>query len=96
MLRSLAMILLTVGQLLMPAAAAGKPSVIVGLDGESGYVSSTDRQAIRAALERVPAYHGLIKNYAPPFTSKRHEALAESDVFLARYSALDGALEKQP
>lgn len=57
---------------------------------------STDRQAIRAALERVTSHNGLIRNYTPPFTSKRHEALAESDVFLARYSPLDGALEKQP
>jgi branched-chain amino acid transport system substrate-binding protein len=57
---------------------------------------STDRQAIRAALERVPRHNGLIRQYAPPFTAKRHEALAESDVFLARYSPLDGALEKQP
>lgn len=57
---------------------------------------STDRQAIRAALEQVPSHNGLIRKYAPPFTGKRHEALAESDVFLARYSPLDGSLEKQP
>lgn len=57
---------------------------------------STERRAIRDALERVPSYSGLIKRYAPPFSKSRHEALAEKDVFLAKYSPLDGALEKQP
>lgn len=57
---------------------------------------STDRAAIRDALEKVPTYSGLIKEYSPPFTAERHEALSESDVFLAKYSPLDGALEKQP
>ncbi|QHE74578.1 ABC transporter substrate-binding protein [Hydrogenophaga sp. PBL-H3] len=57
---------------------------------------STDRAKIRDALEKVRNYDGLIKKYAAPFTVKRHEALSESDVFLARYSPLDGALEKLP
>lgn len=57
---------------------------------------STRREAVRDALERVPSHAGLIRKYNPPFTPKRHEALSESDVFLARYSPLDGALEKQP
>lgn len=57
---------------------------------------STNREAIRNALERVTNHAGLIKKYNQPFTSKRHEALAESDVFLARYSPLDAALERQP
>lgn len=56
---------------------------------------STDRQAIRNALERVPGHAGLIKKYGPPFTAQRHDALSESDVFMARYSPLDGALERQ-
>lgn len=55
---------------------------------------STDRKAIRDALEKVPHYAGLIKKYSPPFTGKRHEALSEKDVFMAKYSPLDGALER--
>lgn len=55
---------------------------------------STDREAIRDALERIPAHAGLIKKYSPPFTTKRHEALSEHDVFMAKYSSLDGALER--
>jgi len=54
---------------------------------------TTDRAAIRDALEHVENYDGLIKFYRRPFTPDRHEALAEKDVFLARY-AVDGALER--
>ncbi len=57
---------------------------------------STERRAIRNALEKVPAYTGLIKKYTPPFTAGRHEALSEHDVFMAQYSPLDGALERRP
>ncbi len=52
---------------------------------------STDRARVRAALEEVRDYQGLIKDYAQPFSADRHEALAPDDLFLARYRA-DGAL----
>ena len=51
----------------------------------------TDRPAVRAALEQVPAHRGLIKPYAPPFSATRHEALGSRDLLMARYRA-DGAL----
>lgn len=52
---------------------------------------STDRAAIRTALENLGPYDGLIKNYPRPFTSTRHEALAPEDVFMAEFAA-DGAI----
>jgi len=52
---------------------------------------STDRGAVRNALERVGPYRGLIKEYAPPFTPARHEALGPEQLLMARYRA-DGAL----
>jgi branched-chain amino acid transport system substrate-binding protein len=52
---------------------------------------STDRTAVRDALERLGPYEGLIKTYAQPFSPDRHEALSPADVFLARY-ARDGTL----
>ncbi|WP_412477875.1 ABC transporter substrate-binding protein [Azonexus sp. IMCC34839] len=52
---------------------------------------STERMAIRAALENLPAHDGVVKRYPQPFTAKRHEALSESDLFFARYGA-DGRL----
>jgi branched-chain amino acid transport system substrate-binding protein len=52
---------------------------------------STDRSAVRNALERVGAYQGLVKDYAPPFTPARHEALGPEQLLMARYRA-DGVL----
>ncbi|MDP1653843.1 MAG: ABC transporter substrate-binding protein [Rhodocyclaceae bacterium] len=52
---------------------------------------STERAAVRDALEQVRDYAGLIKRYPQPFTSERHEALSPEDVFMARYAA-DGAI----
>jgi branched-chain amino acid transport system substrate-binding protein len=56
---------------------------------------STDRRAIRDALEQVKNYDGLIKTYPQPFSPTRHDALGPEDVFMARYAA-DGALERLP
>jgi branched-chain amino acid transport system substrate-binding protein len=52
---------------------------------------STDRKAVRDALEKVPANLGLIKAYAPPFTPTNHEALGARELLIARYR-VDGVL----
>jgi branched-chain amino acid transport system substrate-binding protein len=57
------------------------------------HAGRTDRSAVRAALEQVRDYDGLIKRYARPFTPERHEALSADDVFMARY-APDHAIER--
>ncbi len=46
---------------------------------------------IRAALERVPQYRGLIKSYRPPFTPERHDALGTEELMLVCYRS-DGVL----
>ncbi|CAA7621968.1 ABC transporter substrate-binding protein [Magnetospirillum sp. SS-4] len=46
---------------------------------------STDRKAIRDALEKVERWDGLVKTYAPPFAPDRHEALIPDLVFLGRF-----------
>lgn len=53
---------------------------------------STDRQAVRDALENLGAYHGLVRSLDKPFTEKRHDALTINEVYMARY-AEDGAIE---
>jgi branched-chain amino acid transport system substrate-binding protein len=52
---------------------------------------STDRKAVRDALEKVPSHRGLVRNYAPPFAPGRHEALSGEQLLMARYRA-DGVL----
>lgn len=54
---------------------------------------STDRRAIRDALERVTGVEGLIHRYERPFAPGRHEALTRGDVFMARFAA-DGGLDR--
>ncbi|MEW6165385.1 MAG: ABC transporter substrate-binding protein [Pseudomonadota bacterium] len=52
---------------------------------------SSERAKVRVALEQLGPYDGLIRHYARPFTSSRHDALAADQVFMARYTA-DGRL----
>jgi branched-chain amino acid transport system substrate-binding protein len=52
---------------------------------------STDRKAVRDALEHLGTYHGLVRTYSPPFTPTRHEALGPGELLMARYRA-DGVL----
>lgn len=52
---------------------------------------STDRVRIRNALEKVESHHGLVKDYAPPFTRARHEALTTKELMMMRYRD-DGVL----
>ncbi len=56
---------------------------------------SSDRAAIRSALEQLGPYTGVTRHYARPFTPARHDALGEENVFLARFAA-DGAIEPLP
>lgn len=52
---------------------------------------STNRADIRDELEKVKSYRGLIRDYNPPFTSSRHEALGPEQLLMARYRK-DGVL----
>lgn len=47
---------------------------------------SIDRDRVRAALEQVKHYPGLVRDYAPPFTARRHDALTGDDFHLARFN----------
>lgn len=52
---------------------------------------STDRKAVRDALEQVKNYQGLVKFFPQPFSATQHDALVPSDVFMASFAA-DGAM----
>ena len=47
--------------------------------------NSMDRVKIRKALENIPSYDGLVKNYRRPFTENDHDALDVNDFFLTKY-----------
>jgi branched-chain amino acid transport system substrate-binding protein len=44
---------------------------------------TTDGPRIRAALETLEPYEGLMKRYAPAFTAERHDALLTEDYLMA-------------
>ena len=46
---------------------------------------TTDRPAVRDALENLQRHDGLVRVYDPPFTPERHDALDASDFRLCRY-----------
>jgi branched-chain amino acid transport system substrate-binding protein len=48
---------------------------------------TTQRAAVRDALEKVEGYQGLVKRFDHPFTATRHEALTEDELLMARYNA---------
>jgi branched-chain amino acid transport system substrate-binding protein len=52
---------------------------------------STDRAAVRKALEELREYDGAVKRLPRPFTPERHEALGPEDLFMARFTP-EGAL----
>ena len=52
---------------------------------------TTDRGAVRDALERVTRYRGLVRFFERPFTADNHDALGADDVFMAAYRP-DGAI----
>ncbi len=52
---------------------------------------TTDRAAVRDALEQVGPYHGVTRDYDRPFAPGRHEALGPDDLLMARFRA-DGVL----
>ncbi|WP_255439136.1 ABC transporter substrate-binding protein [Aestuariibacter sp. GS-14] len=54
-----------------------------------------DANAVKAAMENLSEHQGLIKQYIPPFTPTRHDALFADDYFMSRFNAL-GHLEPYP
>lgn len=75
------------GEIIAPAGIAHAYDLIHLLAKAIKQAGSLDRSAIRDALEQIESYQGLVKNYAPPFTAKRHDALDQNDFIMARYDS---------
>lgn len=80
-------------EILSPVGVAHAYDLVQILARAIALAGSTERAAVRDALEQVTDYPGLIKDYPRPFTPEHHDALAAEDVFVARYAA-DGAIER--
>ncbi|MBF0164487.1 MAG: TRAP transporter substrate-binding protein DctP [Magnetococcales bacterium] len=58
---------------------------LVGMLAEAVRMAgSTDRHVVRDAMERLPAYDGVIKSLRHPFDEQRHDALDDRDYRLGR------------
>jgi branched-chain amino acid transport system substrate-binding protein len=53
---------------------------------------SSERAAVRAALESGIVHDGLVRSYQPAFTPDGHDALSPDQVFMARFRP-DGVIE---
>jgi branched-chain amino acid transport system substrate-binding protein len=80
-----------VGHVLSAAGTAAAYDLTHVLARAVQRAGTTDRAAVRKALEEVTDYDGAVKAMPRPFTPTRHEALSLDDVFLARFDA-SGAL----
>ena len=74
-----------------PAGTAHAYDIIHLLAKAIVRAGSTDRRAVRQALENLEHHQGLVRNYAPPFEQARHDALNASDFSIATFDA-DGVI----
>jgi branched-chain amino acid transport system substrate-binding protein len=85
------------------AAAWAAAPIKIAIDAEFGIADAssaravrqagtTQREAVRTAVEHLGPYRGLVKTLERPFTPTRHDALSIRGLFMARFAA-DGAIE---
>ncbi|SCZ59314.1 DctP family TRAP transporter solute-binding subunit [Thiohalomonas denitrificans] len=78
-------------KILAPAGVAHAYDLVHLLAAAIEQAGSSDRAAVRDALERLKRHDGAVKRYSPPFTPERHDALGPRDYRMARF-AEDGAI----
>lgn len=74
-----------------PQAVAQAHDMVYLLAQAITKAGSTNRAAVRDALEKLPLFEGAVKRYAPAFTPQHHEALGIQDYRMARF-ANDGSI----
>ncbi|SEQ27809.1 branched-chain amino acid transport system substrate-binding protein [Ectothiorhodospira magna] len=73
-----------------PTGAAHAYDLIHLLARAITLAGTTERAQVRDALERIEYHAGLVRDYAPPFTPSRHDALDITDFRMARF--VDGVI----
>lgn len=71
----------------VPAAVAKAYDITLILASAIRQAGTVERTQIKQALEHLSTVEGAIKQYDPPFTPQRHEALDDSDFYFAHYDA---------
>lgn len=79
-----------IGDILAPTGVAHAYDLVHLLARAIAQAGTTDRAAVREALENLEFHPGLVRDYTPPFNAERHDALDRSDYRMARY--LDGVV----
>jgi branched-chain amino acid transport system substrate-binding protein len=80
-----------VADIIAPAGVAHAYDLVHLLAKAVEKAGSIDRAAVRDALENIEYYDGLMRNYAPPFTPFRHDALDRTDFCMAKF--VDGNIK---
>ena len=68
-----------------PAGTAHAYDLIHVLVRAIAAAGTVERDAVRDAMEHLGRYEGLVRDYDPPFTPYRHDALDRSDFRMARF-----------
>lgn len=77
-----------------PAGTAHAFEAVMILAEAVKKANSADRDSIRDALESLKRYSGIIRDYEPPFSATRHDALTAEDFIIAKYGE-GGAIEPE-
>jgi branched-chain amino acid transport system substrate-binding protein len=77
----------SVSKIVSPVGTAHAYDLVHILKRAIEAAGTIDRDKVRAALEGLDRYDGLVRTYDPPFTPKRHDALDTNDFRLCRYDS---------
>jgi branched-chain amino acid transport system substrate-binding protein len=83
-------------QIISPVGTAHAYDLIHLLSRAIRKAGSTDRPAVRAAMEQLERYEGLVRIYEQPFSVDRHDALDRADFSLAQFDAQGAIKPLQP
>jgi len=75
-----------IGKIFAPVGTANSYDLVKMLSMAVKKAGTTERKAIRNAMEELDDYHGVVKYYNPPFTKERHDALDQSSFMLCEYN----------
>lgn len=82
--------------IISPAGTAHAYDLVKLLKRAIEKAGTTERPKVRAALESLESHDGIMKDYRPPFTRERRDALNRSSFTLSRFTADGGIVPVVP